>query len=232
MKKVLFGAFAALLVAAAPAQAQDDRPVYVNLGGGFTVPVSDVSERFSTGGSFNFGVLFEPPAIPTFGFQVEYGYNRLGGEDKFIPLFPSPTDIASGEALIESHHSMHYVDFNAILKAPRTNAVAPYAIGGFGMYYRSVSLTTPDVGYTTWCDPYWYVCYPTLVEIDRVIGDRSSWDPGINLGGGITFRLTDTTLFYVETRWHYMWGPEFTGADGVTQKANGQYFPVTFGFRF
>ena len=155
MKKVLFGAFAALLVAAAPARAQDDRPVYVNLGGGFTVPVSDVSERFSTGGSFNFGILLEPPSTPAFGFQVEYGYNRLGGEDKFIPLFPTPTAIATGEALIESHHSMHYVDFNAILKTPRTNAVAPYAIGGFGMYYRSVSLTTPDVGYTTWCDPYW-----------------------------------------------------------------------------
>jgi hypothetical protein len=29
-----------------------------------------------------------------------------------------------------------------------------------------------------------------------------------------------------------MWGPEFTDAAGETVNANGQYLPVTFGFRF
>jgi opacity protein-like surface antigen len=230
--KRLFGAFLVILAAATPAQAQGDRPVHVNIGGGFTVPVSDVSERFSTGGSFNIGVIFEPQATPLFGFQVEYSYSGLGGEDKQIPLFPTPVATVGGSALIESHHNMQYIDFNGIVKRPGNPTIGPYAIGGLGAYYRSVSLTTPDVGYTTWCDPYWYVCYPTLVEIDRVIGDRSSWDPGINLGAGVTFRLGESALFYVETRWHYIWGPEFTDGDGVTQKANGQYFPVTFGFRF
>ena len=101
------------------------------------------------------------------------------------------------------------------------------------MYYRTVSLTTPDVGYTTWCDPYWYVCYPAAVSSRSASsGTAARGIPGINFGGGITFRLGDSALFYVETRWHYMWGPEFTDADGVAQKANGQYLPVTFGFRF
>jgi opacity protein-like surface antigen len=232
MKKLLFGAFAVVLAAATPAWAQVDKPVYVNIGGGFTVPVSDVSERFSTGGSFNIGVIFTPEATPLFGFQVEYAFNKLGGEDKLIPLGSLPGNIGTDQALIESHLNMQYIDFNAILKSPNDARFGPYAIGGFGAYYRSVSLTTPDVGYTTWCDPYWYVCYPVAVEIDRIIGDRSSWDPGINLGGGVTFRIGEAAQFYVETRWHYMWGPEFTDANGVTQKANGQYFPVTFGFRF
>jgi len=230
MKKLLFGAFLLSLVAAAPARAQGDRPVHFNIGGGVTIPVSDVADRFGTGGGFNIGVIFEP--TPVFGIQVEYAYNGLSGEDKEIPLFASPTDLVSGTALIESHHSMHYIDFNGILKMGGDAKVKPYAIGGAGAYYRSVSLTTPDVGFTTYCDPYWYVCYPTLVEIDRVIGDRSSWDPGINIGGGVTFALGEQALFYVETRWHYMWGPEFTDQNGVTQKANGQYLPVTFGFRF
>jgi hypothetical protein len=232
MKRLLFGAFFVTLVAAAPARAQGDRPVHFNIGGGFTVPVSDVSERFTTGGGFNIGMLIEPPATPAFGMQVEYSYNGLSGKDKNIPLYATPTSLVTGEALIESHHAMHYINFNGLLKTPGSSAVKPYAIGGGGMYYRSVSLTTPDVGYTTWCDPYWYVCYPTLVEVDRVIGDRSSWDPGINVGGGVTIGLGEQALFYVETRWHYMWGPEFTNAEGTVQKANGQYFPVTFGFRF
>jgi hypothetical protein len=110
--------------------------------------------------------------------------------------------------------------------------VRVYGLGGFGAYYRSVSLTTPDVGFTTYCDPYWYVCFPEAVEVDRVIGDRSSWDPGINLGGGVTFGLGESAELYVESRWHYIWGPEFTDAAGVVRNANGQYVPVTFGFRF
>ena len=230
MRTLLFGVFLVTLVAAAPARAQGDRPVHMNIGGGFTMPVSDIDERFNTGGNFNIGVLFEPS--PIWGLQVEYSYNSLGGKDTFIPLYQSPISVQTGEALIESHHKMHYIDFNGLVKTPGNSIVKPYGIGGFGMYYRSVSLTTPDVGYTTWCDPYWYVCYPTLVEVDRVIGDRNSWDPGINLGGGVTFALGESALFYVETRWHYMWGPTFTDLNGVERSANGQYFPVTFGFRF
>ena len=56
-----------------------------------------------------------------FGIQVEYGYNSLGGEDTTIPLFATPTAIATGEALIESHHYMHYFDFNGILQTPATS---------------------------------------------------------------------------------------------------------------
>jgi hypothetical protein len=232
MKKLLVGAFLVTLMAPVSARAQD-RSVQVNIGGGFTTPLSEVSERFSTGGGFNIGVIFQPPSSPV-GFQVEYAYNGLAGEDKLIPLFPTPSPNASanGQALIESHHSMQFIDFNAIFKPTGRSLIQPYGIAGGGMYYRSVSLTTPDVGYTTWCDPYWYVCYPTLVEIDRVIGDRSSWDPGLNVGAGVTIAMGEQAQFYVETRWHYMWGPEFTDGQGVTQKANGQYLPVTFGFRF
>jgi hypothetical protein len=230
-KFVLLAAFGLILAVATPAQAQySDKPVHFNLGGGVAIPVSDVSDRFGTGGSFNIGIIIEP--APAFGLQVEYAYHKLAGEDKTIPTSPIPTPNFTDTALIESHHSMQFINFNGILRTTGNSVISPYAIGGGGMYYRSVSLTTPDVGYTTWCDPYWYVCYPALVEVDRIIGDRGGWDPGINVGGGLTMKLGESALFYVETRWHYMWGPEFTDANGVTQKANGQYFPITFGFRF
>ena len=229
MKKVLFGALIATLVTAAPARAQDDKLVHVNIGGGFTTPLSDIKDEFGTGGNFVIGVEINPK--PTFGFQVEYGYNKLGGGDHTVNFCSTNPCVTPGTpTLIESHHNMQYIDFNGILKG--TGPIQPYAIGGFGMYYRAVSLTTPDVGFTTWCDPYWYVCYPTAVSIDRVIGDRSSWDPGINLGGGLAFHIGEHTKFYVETRWHYMWGPSFTDSAGVEHKANGQYLPITFGFRF
>jgi opacity protein-like surface antigen len=233
MKKLLFGALFVTVVAVAPARAQsayEDRPVHLNIGGGFTVPVSDVADRFGTGGGFNIGMIIEP--TPVFGIQFEYGYNGLSGEETQVPLAESPVAAAITNGVIESHHSMHYLNVNGILSTGGESLFKAYAVGGTGMYYRSVSLTSPDVGYTTWCDPYWYVCYPTLTEIDRVLGDRSSWDPGINVGGGVSFALGEEAVFYVETRWHYMWGPEVTDGEGVTRNANGQYLPVTFGFRF
>jgi alpha-D-ribose 1-methylphosphonate 5-triphosphate synthase subunit PhnG len=229
MKKLLFGAFLTVVVSAPPAWAQDEKPVQVNVGGSVVMPLSGIKDDFGTGGSFNIGVIIVPPSAPHIALQAEYGYNHLAGQDKTIPTSITPGGAVTGTARIERHHNMQYNDIKGILGGGGT--VSPYAIGGFGMYYRSVSLTTPDVGFTTWCDPYWYVCYPTAVAIDRVIGERSSWDPGIDLGGGISFKMGDSARFYVESRWHYMWGPSFTDTAGVEHKANGQYLPITFGFR-
>ena len=148
MKKVMFGAFLVTLVAVVPARAQGVRPVLVNIGGGWTIPIADGKDRFDTGGNFNIGVLFAPEKVP-FGFQVEYGYNGLSGKDATIPLYATPTGGVVGGALIESHHAMHFVDFNGVFKTPGNAKFGAYAIAGGGFYYRSVSLTTPDVGYTT-----------------------------------------------------------------------------------
>lgn len=231
MKKVLFGALVATLIAATPARAQDDKLVHLNIGGGFTMPVSDVKDHFGTGGNFVIGVEITPK--PTVGFQVEYGYNKLGGQDKTFSGVATPADPTPVPILIESHHNMQYIDFNGVVRSHGDSPVKVYGLGGLGAYYRAVSLTTPSVGYTTICDPWWYVCYPALIPVDQIIGDRNSWDMGINIGGGLSFQLGDAAQFYVETRWHYIWGPSFDNpVTGTTQKANGQYFPVTFGFRF
>jgi len=178
-------------------------------------------------------VILTPPAAPHVGLQVEYGYNHLAGEDKTIPTSITPGGAVTSTALIESHHNMQYIDFNGVVRSHGDSPVKVYGLGGLGAYYRAVSLTTPSVGYTTICDPWWYVCYPALVPVDQIIGDRNSWDMGINIGGGLSFQLGDAAQFYVETRWHYIWGPSFDNpVTGTSQKANGQYFPVTFGFRF
>ena len=67
---------AALLIAppcAAQAQAQ---PVHVSLGGGFTVPNSDVGDHLGNGYNFNFGLDFAvKPAIYIEGL---YSFNGLG----------------------------------------------------------------------------------------------------------------------------------------------------------
>ena len=56
---------------------------------------------------------------------------------------------------------------------------------------------------------------------NRIIGERLSNDFGTNFGGGIT--LGTEARFYIEARYHYVWGPEMKP---------DQDFPLTFGFRF
>jgi opacity protein-like surface antigen len=230
MKRALIAAFVITVFAAVPARAQSDQPVHMIIGGGMVTPLSGVGDRFNTGGAFAIGFTFER-TVP-FGLQVEYGFNKLGGPEVRIPLMVNPLATPSGTAVIESHHKVHYFVASALFHTDGERRFNPYGLAGGGMYHRTVSLTTPDIGFTTYCDPYWYVCYPTVEEIDRVIGDRSTWDPGVNVGGGLAIRLGHAAAFVIEARWHYTWGPTFTSLDGAEQRANGNYFPVTFGFKF
>jgi opacity protein-like surface antigen len=74
--------------------------------------------------------------------------------------------------------------------------------------------------------------------VDQVIGSRSSTDFGMNFGGGVDFKFHEHSSFYVEVRYHYIWGPTISSSlvppsgGPSTLKANGQFLPLTFGFRF
>jgi hypothetical protein len=44
--------------------------------------------------------------------------------------------------------------------------------------------------------------------------------------------MGEAAAFYIEARWHHTWGPTFSTLAGGDQRADGNYFPVTFGFKF
>jgi hypothetical protein len=120
---------------------------------------------------------------------------------------------------------------------PHDSPVGGYVLGGAGYYHRIVQLTSPSVGYTTICDPYWYVCYPAAVSVDQIIGDRSSNDFGINFGGGVTFG--HEAKFYVEARYHYVFGKTITPTTALGNtvcpnscSTSASYFPLIFGIRW
>lgn len=235
MRKLILSAVL-VLATAMPALAQD-RPFGINFGGGWTFPTGEVGKTFDAGWNGTIGATVY--ITPQVGIQGEYTYHRMGGPDRTINVSPSPGGIPTPQ-LIESNHQIHSGTFNLVFTptAGQSSPVGFYALGGGGIYHRIVQLTSPAVGFSTICDPYWLVCYPTLVEVDQILGDRSSNDFGINLGAGVTFG-TDAK-FYVETRWHYVWGPTVTapaGAPAGSACANGcstnaSYFPLTFGVRW
>jgi opacity protein-like surface antigen len=233
MRKVLAFLFVAALVAAVPASAQD-KLVNVNIGGGYTFALSEVREHLGDGYNFNLGVTFN--ITPVIGFQVEYGFNGLGEKQvqlpAGVPLPPNPpNEIAEGPFFADMN--MQYGDFNLVVRPPTEGKVKPYLVTGVGVYYRPVKVTTPSVGYVPgYCDPWWYVCYPGgWVPVDQIVGERSSTDFGMNLGAGVNFQLGESAAVFVEARYHYIWGPTVEG-DTENRKANGQFFPITFGVRF
>ena len=82
---------------------------------------------------------------------------------------------------------------NVLLKLPTGTMILPYLIGGAGIYNSHRTL---------------------------ILGAHSSTDPGINVGGGLRFELSDLTTF-VEARYHRV-----TGDAGI------RIVPITLGILF
>ena len=218
---------AALLVLtmAGSARAQDDRRVHVNFGGGPTFIFGDLGERFSTGWGPAVGVTFD--VNPRIGVQFEYAYRWFQVKDEI--------DIQAGK--FSANHQTHQLAFNMV--ANLTNPDSPvsfYVTAGPGMYNRKVEITEYE-GNGIICDPWYYICgtYP----IESIVGSRGGWDFGFNVGAGVGLPIGEGLQFYIETRYHQVWGPEVTPPAGFpvpnsasSTKANGQYLPLTFGFRF
>src|SRR4051812_15669812 len=163
MRKLLI-ALVGILAAAAPAAAQDYKPVDINFGFGWTFPTTDFKNSFDAGWNGTVGATFNLNA--KLGVEAEYMYTRMNGPDKTISVISQPIVGAVTNGLIESNHQMHVGSFNLVYRSVNQDRpVNGYVIGGGGIYHRVVQLTSPSVGYTTVCDPYWYVCYPTAVAI-------------------------------------------------------------------
>ena len=223
---------AAALLVAAPAAAQDERPVQLNIGGGYTGVYGPAADHVGNFGNFTIGVIGKMTPMVSIG--AEYGWNGMKKKNIQLPVSVTPNGSAVPSDFF-ADGNMQYGDFNVLVHPNTSGKAAPYFITGLGIYYRPITITTPSVGFATVCDPYWYVCYPTAVAVDQIVGERSSTDFGMNFGGGVNVKLGETTSLYFEVRYHYVWGPEVsnpTSSTATTTRANGQFMPITVGFRF
>jgi hypothetical protein len=217
--------FSTLLLAFMPAiGSAQDKPIHFNIGGGPTFVSGDLGDRFSMGWGPAIGVTFD--TSEKIGFQFEYAYRWFALKDE--------ADAAIG--LLDANHTTHELSGNIIMNLTQPDSpVRFYIAAGPGMFYRSVEITR-YAGTGVVCDPWYYVCgtYP----IEAVLGSRGGWDFGFNIGGGVGFGIGETAEFFVESRFHYVLGPEFTpetsvpAAENRSGSTNGTYYPLTFGFRF
>ena len=219
---------AAIFLALTPAIGRaQDRPIHVNVGGGPTFNAGDLGDHFKNGWGPAVGVTLDGPG-GRLGFQFEYAYRRFEVKDDAPPLL--------GATRFSANHQTHQLDFNLVASlSPRGSAVRPYIVAGPGAYNRNVKITE-YVGSGVIFDPYYYICgtYP----VTDVVGSRGGWDFGFNIGGGAGFSIGESAEFYVETRYHFVAGPEIpsaTGPGGITLAGGGTdggYWPLTFGLRF
>src|SRR4051794_19961538 len=132
---VLFGLF----VAAAPAAAQDYKPVDFNIGFGWAFPSADFKKEFNAGWNGTFGVTFN--LTEHLGVQAEYIYARMNGPDKVISLTATPVAAAITNGVIESNHQMHIGSFNLVYRTTgRDHPIGGYVLGGAGIYHRIIQL--------------------------------------------------------------------------------------------
>jgi opacity protein-like surface antigen len=224
-------------MAATTATAQDVKPIQLTIGGGWTSVLGPAKDHIGQAGNFTLGILFN--VNPIIGLQGEYAWNGVKRKTVNLPT----VNPLGGSLPVHVDGNMQYGDFNVLVHAPTHGKAKPYGIVGAGVYYRPINLQTDSTGLTTICDPWWYVCYPTAVTVENNLVSRSSTDFGMNFGGGVDFKFHEHASFYVEVRYHYVWGPTIPSGDVPTQpiagvplpstlKANGQFLPLTFGFRF
>jgi hypothetical protein len=220
MRRQILLAFVTVILFALPAAAQVEQPFEFKIGGGVIWPMSDLKNDFNAGGEFEIGGTFW--FTPMLGIEAQYVYEHMNGPEKTVPLSSTPIANALTNGLIESNHHVHAGVFDLAFRSHNPDQlVHGYGVAGLGIYHRVVQLTSPSVGYTTVCDPYWYVCYPGYVSIDQILGERSSNDFGINFGAGATFG--HHAKFYTELRYTYVWGPTVN----PTQPANPIATPTT-----
>jgi hypothetical protein len=225
MKRMIVGLLLVGMVVISSPAAAGDKPLSFSIGGGIATPVGGVGESLGSGGQVTLGLAYKvQPRITVFG---EYNFSSLG--DKTIPV-PQPilTDVTS----FTGSGWFQYGGGGVTFTPWASGKSSVYVLGGAGVYYRSVYVTTPATGLVTVCRPDWFICYPTAVTVDQIVASRATTDPGVNFGGGFTYRLSNLASFFVEARYHYVWGPEVPAASGGAEKADAQFFPITFGFKF
>src|SRR4051794_35179892 len=189
MRYTLVVVFAAVCLAvfAPGAVAQDVRPVNVSIGGGFTIPNSDVKDHLGDGYNFNFGVQVN--VTPVIGIEGLYSFNGLGRKRISVPVSATPfSSAATVPTDFFGDMNMQYGTGNLVIQTPE-GKLRPYGLVGMGVYYRPITVSTPGVGFVSgYCDPWWYVCYSGgLVAVENIVGQRSSTDFGMDFGGGVHF---------------------------------------------
>ncbi|HEU4642126.1 MAG TPA: hypothetical protein VFS44_06690 [Gemmatimonadaceae bacterium] len=177
-------------------------PIYFGIAAGATIPTGSTSDLHGTGWHVQGLVDWMSPVAPI-GLRGDLGFTSLGGKE-----------ISAGNTSIRAddlHMWAGTADAVWMFRpATGTSVMTPYALGGVGLYHSSGGRSaTTSLGTTQ-------------------TTDDSSWNFGLNFGGGVMFDLSGFSTF-AEARFHNVFN---AGRNGQGEKASAHFIPITFGVRF
>jgi opacity protein-like surface antigen len=177
-------------------------------------PSSGSARQFTPGFGVDLGLSWQ--FSEQLALRIDVVQAALGAKD--TPQFP-----ASAPVRVEPRLRFGTVDL--VFRAP-AEKIRLYMSAGVGLYHRSVSLTVSSPEPVSVCNPWWFVCFPGPVASGQVSASRSTTNVGLNVGIGVSARR-----FFVEMRYHYVWGPTFLTPAGSVP-ATGKFLPLVLGARF
>jgi opacity protein-like surface antigen len=179
------------LAAAVSACAQDERRFTLNVGGGFSPLLGQISDRLdngwnvTVGGGYDFTRHFET--------NLQFTYNGFGVR---------PLVLAEAGAPAANSH-MWSITVDPKLRLHPSGRVDPYIVGGVGYYRRTIEFTQPTVAPVFLFDPFFDTFFSELVPANIVLGDITRGGVGGNLGAGFDVPFVGGTRFSIEARYQY-----------------------------
>ncbi|HEY3452796.1 MAG TPA: hypothetical protein VGK67_41010 [Myxococcales bacterium] len=224
--RLVFATAVALLLLLGPerafaAEQAEERPVggfTWMVGGGMSAPIVDSSKRFTLGGEFTLGIgyrLFDRLMV-----QIDYLYGIHGIK----------ADILKG-GNFGATHTLQAGNLSVFVTLlPRTAPVELYVLAGSGIYGRTVEISTITGGpVPSTCDPELLLC-TAAAPFGSTLAKATKIGFGVEGGVGASVSLGVPVRLFLEVRFHYIWNT-VEGPSGLTT-SNGQYIPVTLGFRY
>jgi outer membrane protein with beta-barrel domain len=211
IRKTMYATFC-FLASLAIAQAQSEPPRFsFEFGGGFNKPVGNLENRLDTGWNLNTGGGIN--LTPHLGLMGQFMFTDSGLTRSYLSSLGEP----------DGSFRMWGLTADPVVRFNPRGRMDFYLIGGGGIYRRTVEFTRPTTATVTVFDPFFDLFYPAGVPANQVIGSLSTTRPGVNGGGGFSFRLGDgNAKLFVETRYHRMF----------TKGMSTSVLPVTLGFRW
>ena len=209
MKKILFLS-AMCLVVVNPLNAQNFYEDFTGqVGAGFTLPVGQFDDRADVG--FNFNANAGPRFNSRWSLLFDFTWNKSDlhtlGNNVNLRDF-------SGDAKVWG------ITVNPEFEFVKTDGFSSYAMGGYGVDNRTVSVDRAVLGVGVVCDDWWGICTNALVTNDVELAKQSTYKGGWNAGAGVTFGTG--YKFFAEVRYHHVF----------TTNQSTQLVPFTFGVRF
>lgn len=184
--------------------------IAIEAGAGFEAPVGHTSNELTFGWNMRFGGGYN--FNRNFGALIEYEFERTGLQNSLLAAVGEP----GGNAHIWSFSLEPIYNFRT------SDRWGGYVTGGAGFYRRLTSFTQPTLQYGNFCS--YFSCYPTQYVANVVVSHYSSNQAGMNIGGGLTWRLSDTSSgrLFADARYEWI----------NTPKNATTLIPITFGYRW